>query len=123
MSIHPIPVTSRAPRSANAAPPAFDVERFRADFPILSREVHGQPLVYFDNAATTQKPQAVLDALLHYYSNDNANIHRAVHQLSESATRAYEEARRKVCRFLGAAKPREIIFVRGTTEGINLVAQ
>jgi cysteine desulfurase/selenocysteine lyase len=101
----------------------FDVMRVRADFPILSREVHGQPLIYFDNAATTQKPQAVFDALLHYYSNDNANIHRAVHQLSERATRAYEEARQKVCRFLGAAEPREIIFVRGTTEGINLVAQ
>jgi cysteine desulfurase/selenocysteine lyase len=97
--------------------------RVRADFPILSREVHGQPLIYFDNAATTQKPQAVVDALLHYYSNDNANIHRAVHLLSERATRAYEEARQKVCRFLGAAHPREIIFVRGTTEGINLVAQ
>lgn len=97
--------------------------RVREDFPILSREVHGQPLVYLDNAATTQKPQAVLYALSHYYSNDNANIHRAVHQLSERATRAYEEARRKVCRFLGAADPREIIFVRGTTEGINLVAQ
>src|SRR5579883_150241 len=101
----------------------FDVKRVREDFPILSREVHGQPLIYFDNAATTQKPQAVLDVLLHYYTNDNANIHRAVHLLSERATRAYEEARRKVSRFLGAADPREIIFVRGTTEGINLVAQ
>jgi cysteine desulfurase/selenocysteine lyase len=101
----------------------FDVMRVRADFPILSREIHGQPLIYFDNAATTQKPQVVLDALMHYYSNDNANIHRAVHLLSQSATRAYEEARQKVCRFLGAADPREIIFVRGTTEGINLVAQ
>src|SRR5262245_30089496 len=95
----------------------------REDFPILRREVHGQPLVYFDNAATTQKPQPVLDALQHYYGHDNANIHRAVHLLSERATRAYEEARQKVCRFLGAAEPREIIFVRGTTEGINLVAQ
>jgi cysteine desulfurase/selenocysteine lyase len=101
----------------------FDVMRVRADFPILSREIHGQPLIYFDNAATAQKPQVVLDALMHYYSNDNANIHRAVHLLSQSATRAYEEARQKVCRFLGAADPREIIFVRGTTEGINLVAQ
>src|SRR5579883_1094675 len=100
----------------------FDVKRVREDFPILSREVHGQPLIYFDNAATTQKPQAVLDALMHYYSNDNANIHRAVHLLSEQATRAYEEARHKVCRFLGAAAPQEIIFVRGATEGINLVA-
>ncbi len=118
MSIHPASLTR--PRSAPSG--GFDVMRVRADFPILSREVHGQPLVYFDNAATTQKPQAVLDALAHYYSNDNANIHRAVHLLSERATRAYEEARRKVCRFLGAADPREIIFTRGTTEGINLVA-
>ncbi len=101
----------------------FDVMRVRADFPILSREIHGQPLIYFDNAATTQKPQVVLDSLLHYYSNENANIHRGVHLLAERATRAYEEARQKVCRFLGAADPRGIIFVRGTTEGINLVAQ
>jgi cysteine desulfurase/selenocysteine lyase len=109
------------PRSAVSSG-GFDVMRVRKDFPILSREVHGQPLIYFDNAATTQKPQAVLDALLQYYTNDNANIHRAVHLLSERATRAYEDARRKVCRFLGAAEPREIIFVRGATEGINLVA-
>jgi len=101
----------------------FDVMRVRADFPILSREIHGQPLIYFDNAATTQKPQVVLDSLLHYYSNENANIHRGVHLLAERATRAYEEARQKVCRFLGAADPRGIIFVRATTEGINLVAQ
>jgi cysteine desulfurase/selenocysteine lyase len=120
MSIHPASLTR--PRSATPSG-GFDVMRVREDFPILGREVHGQPLVYFDNAATTQKPQAVLDALLHYYSNDNANIHRAVHLLSERATRAYEEARQKVCRFLGAAEPREIIFVRGATEGINLVAQ
>jgi cysteine desulfurase/selenocysteine lyase len=101
----------------------FDVKRFRDDFPILSREIHGQPLIYLDNAATTQKPQVVLDALSHYYRYDNANIHRAVHLLSQRATRGYEEARQKVCRFLGAADPREIIFVRGATEGINLVAQ
>ncbi|HEY7329027.1 MAG TPA: SufS family cysteine desulfurase [Gemmataceae bacterium] len=126
MSIHP-PSLIRGGAGVSPAPtnPAggLDVMRVRADFPILSRKVHGQPLIYFDNAATTQKPQAVLDALLHYYSNDNANIHRAVHLLSERATRAYEEARQKVCRFLGAAEPREIIFTRGTTEGINLVAQ
>jgi len=97
--------------------------RVREDFPILHQEVHGQPLIYFDNAATTQKPQAVLDALQHYYGHDNANIHRAVHLLSERATRAYEDARQKICRFLGAAESREIIFVRGATEGINLVAQ
>jgi cysteine desulfurase/selenocysteine lyase len=101
----------------------FEVLRIREDFPILRRQIHGQPLVYFDNAATTQKPQAVIDALEHYYSHDNANIHRAVHLLSLEATRAHDEARKKVCRFLGAAEPREIIFTRGTTEGINLVAQ
>jgi cysteine desulfurase/selenocysteine lyase len=132
MSIHPeyVGAASRAAPNgpARLAGPTstaggFDVMRVREDVPILSREVHGQPLVYFDNAATTQKPQAVLDALQHYYSHDNANIHRAVHLLSERATRAYEEARRKVCRFFGAADPREIIFVRGATEGINLVAQ
>jgi cysteine desulfurase/selenocysteine lyase len=110
------------PRSA-ASSGGFDVMHVRKDFPILSQEIHGEALVYLDNAATTQKPQAVLDALRHYYSHDNANIHRAVHLLSERATRAYEEARQKVCRFLGAAETREIIFVRGATEGINLVAQ
>jgi cysteine desulfurase / selenocysteine lyase len=124
MSIHPAPSPSRStihdPRSTISG---FDVMHIRADFPILRQEIHGQPLVYFDNAATTQKPQAVLDALQRYYGQDNANIHRAVHLLSERATRAYEEARQKVCRFLGAAEPREIIFVRGATEGINLVAQ
>jgi cysteine desulfurase/selenocysteine lyase len=123
MSIHPMAAAPLASRGANAAPLAFDAMRVREDFPILGREVHGQPLIYFDNAATTQKPQVVLDALLHYYGHDNANIHRAVHLLSERATRAYEEARRKVCAFLNAAETREIIFVRGATEGINLVAQ
>jgi cysteine desulfurase/selenocysteine lyase len=120
MSIHPIRVASPRPAASSGG---FDVMRVRQDFPILRQEIHGQPLVYFDNAATTQKPRAVLDALQHYYVHDNANIHRAVHLLGERATRAYEEARRKVCRFLGAAEPREIIFVRGVTEGINLVAQ
>src|SRR5579875_4225901 len=101
MSIHPPSLirgrtgTSPVPNGSSGG---FDAMRVRADFPILSREIHGQPLIYFDNAATTQKPQTVLDALMHYYSNDNANIPRAVHQLSEQATRAYEEARRKVCR-------------------------
>jgi cysteine desulfurase/selenocysteine lyase len=125
MSIHP-PSLVRGGTGAALVPGGptggFEVMRVRADFPILSREVHGQPLIYLDNAATTQKPQAVLDALMHYYRNDNANIHRAVHLLSERATRAYEEARQKACRFLGAAEPREIIFTRGATEGINLVA-
>src|SRR5262245_37703902 len=107
------------------APPAargLDVDAVRGDFPILRQKVHGRPLVYLDNAATTQKPAAVLDALERYYSADNANVHRAVHQLSERSTRSFEEARVKVQRFLNAASPREIIFVRGATEGINLVA-
>jgi len=102
---------------------AWDVERIRKDFPILQQEVHGKPLVYLDNAATTQKPQPVLDALQAYYTADNANVHRGVHLLSERATEAYEAARRRIQRFLHAADPREIIFVRGATEGINLVAQ
>jgi cysteine desulfurase/selenocysteine lyase len=102
---------------------AFDPARVRDDFPALQQKVHGKPLVYLDNAATTQKPRAVLDALNRYYALDNANVHRGVHELSERATRAYEEARAKVQRFLNAAAPREIIFVRGTTEAINLVAQ
>ena len=101
----------------------FDVQRVRADFPILNETIHGKPLVYLDNAATTQKPQSVLDALTHYYAHDNANIHRGVHLLSERATLAYEAARGKIQRFLNARKPEEIIFVRNATEAINLVAQ
>lgn len=101
----------------------FDVHKVRADFPILGRRVHDLPLVYLDNAATSQKPQAVIDAILHYYAFDNANIHRGVHLLSESATDAYEAARRTVQRFLNAEDRSEIIFVRGATEAINLVAQ
>jgi cysteine desulfurase/selenocysteine lyase len=104
-------------------PHFFEVQAVRAEFPILRQEIHGRPLVYLDNAATTQKPQAVLDTLLRYYACDNANVHRAVHQLSERATRDYEGAREKVRRFLNAAETREIIYTRGTTEGINLVAQ
>jgi cysteine desulfurase / selenocysteine lyase len=102
---------------------ALDVERIRKDFPILHQEVHGRPLVYLDSAATSQKPQVVLDALADYYARDNANVHRGVHRLSERATEAYEGARARIRRFLNAAHPREIVFVRGTTEGINLVAQ
>ncbi len=101
----------------------FDVVRVREDFPILTQRVHGKPLVYLDNAATSQKPQVVIDALAKYYSSQNANIHRGVHTLSELATYEYEKARGKVKLFLNAAESREIIFVRGTTEGINLVAQ
>jgi cysteine desulfurase/selenocysteine lyase len=105
------------------ARPLWDVERIRKDFPILHQEVYGKPLAYLDNAATAQKPQVVLDALRAYYTADNANVHRGVHRLSERATEAYEGARRQIQRFLNAAHPREIVFVRGTTEGINLVAQ
>jgi cysteine desulfurase/selenocysteine lyase len=108
---------SRAP----AVP--WGVERIRKDFPILHQEVHGKPLVYMDNAATAQKPQAVIDAIARYYATDNANVHRGVHRLSERATEAYEGARSRISRFLNAAHTREIIFVRGATEGINLVAQ
>jgi cysteine desulfurase/selenocysteine lyase len=100
----------------------FDVERVRADFPTLSVRVHGKPLVYLDNAATSHKPQAVIDSLVHYYTDLNSNIHRGVHHLSELATDAYEDARRKLQRFVNAADEREIVFVRGTTEAINLVA-
>jgi len=104
-------------------PKKFDVTRIREDFPILKEKVHGKPLVYFDNSATSQKPQVVIDALNHYYSAENANIHRGVHYLSEQATTAYESARGKVRQFLNARADKEIIFVRGTTEAINLVAQ
>ncbi len=102
---------------------AFDVEAVRRDFPILAQRVHGKPLAYLDNAATTQKPLAVVDAISRYYLHDNANIHRGVHELSERATAAYERARVAVQRFLHARAPEEIVFVRGTTEAINLVAQ
>jgi cysteine desulfurase/selenocysteine lyase len=95
----------------------------RADFPILDQQVHGQPLIYFDNAATSQKPRAVLDALRHYYERDNANVHRGIHELSNRATTAFEAARARAAKFINARSADEIIFTRGTTEGINLVAQ
>lgn len=101
----------------------FDVQRIRQDFPILATRVNGKPLVYLDNAATSQKPFAVLEAMARYYREDNANIHRGVHHLSERATAAYESARGDIARFLGATRPEEIVFTRGTTESINLVAQ
>jgi len=109
-------------RAGNGAG-ALDVARVRADFPILARKVHGKPLVYLDNAATTQKPRAVIDTITRYYETTNANIHRGVHFLSERATEEHDAARRTVQKFLGAAHSNEIIFVRGATEGINLVAQ
>lgn len=109
--------------AALAARASFDVERIREDFPILKAQAHGRPIVYLDNAATAQKPQAVIDAVSRYYAQDNANVHRGVHWLSEQATRAYEEARDRVRQFINAADRREVVFVRGTTEAINLVAQ
>lgn len=100
----------------------FDVGRVREEFPALKQLVHGKPLVYLDNAATTQKPQFVIDAITHFYQEDCSNIHRGVHLLSERATKAYEDARLAVQQFINAADPAEVIFVRGTTEAINLVA-
>lgn len=100
----------------------FDVARIRKDFPILSLNVHGKPLVYLDNAATSQKPQCVINAINEYYRSENSNIHRGVHYLSEKATQEYENVRTKVQRFINASSVKEIIFARGTTEGINLVA-
>ena len=100
----------------------FDVQKIREDFPILSREVYGKPLVYLDNAATTQKPLCVLDAMRDEYLNVNANVHRGVHYLSQQATDLHEAAREKVCNFINARKIEEIVFTRGTTEAINLVA-
>jgi len=116
MSIAAKPVSS-------ASKQRFDIERVRADFPILQQKVRGKPLVYLDNAATSQKPRAVIEAISRYYEGTNANIHRGVHFLSEHATEEYEAVRGIAQRFLNAAESREIIFVRGTTEGINLVAQ
>jgi cysteine desulfurase/selenocysteine lyase len=101
----------------------LDAARARAEFPILRQQVHGKPLVYLDNAATTQKPRAVLEAMDRYYEETNANIHRGVHLLSERATKLHDDARRAVGRFIGAVDPREVIFTRGTTESVNLVAQ
>ena len=105
-----------------AAAPALDVERVRKDFPILSRRVKGKPLVYLDNAATSQKPRPVIEAVSRFYSAENANIHRGIHHLSERATAAYDAVRARVARFVNAAAPEEIVFTRGTTESINLVA-
>jgi cysteine desulfurase/selenocysteine lyase len=99
-----------------------DFKALRKDFPILDQKVHGQPLIYFDNAATSQKPRAVIDALVQYYERDNANVHRGIHELSNRATNAFEAARTRTAKFLNARSADEIIFTRGTTEGVNLVA-
>lgn len=114
---------ARAGTDPRTGASALDVERIRKDFPILQQTVNGKPLIYLDNAATAQKPEVVLDTINRYYTTDNANIHRGVHALSIRATEAYEQARRKVQGFIGAARSAEIIFVRGATEGINLVAE
>ena len=111
------------PHSPDVVVSGFDVERLRSDFPILRERVHGKPLVYLDNAATSQKPETVINAIANYYRHDNANIHRGVHLLSQRGTDDYEAARGAVQRFLNARESREIIFVRGATEAINLVAQ
>jgi cysteine desulfurase/selenocysteine lyase len=108
--------------TAQKTMPALDIESIRKQFPVLNRTVKGKPLVYFDNAATSQKPQVVIDALVDYYSGFNANIHRGIHSLAEEATAAFEATRDTVQRFIGAGKREEIIFTKGTTESINLVA-
>ena len=102
---------------------SFDPQKLRADFPILHQQVNGHPLVYLDNGATSQKPRAVIDALVHYYERDNSNVHRGLHALSMRATDGYEGARARVAKFINAADPAEIIFTRGTTESINVVAR
>lgn len=112
--IHSIPANVQAP---------FDVNKVRADFPILQQRINGQPLIWLDNAATTQKPQQVIDRISHFYETENSNIHRAAHELAARATDAYENARKKVQGFLNASSVNEIVFVRGSTEAINLVAQ
>src|SRR5271170_833074 len=110
-------------RKARVASAIFPVEKLRKDFPILKQKVHGKVLVYLDNAATTQKPLVVIEAMDEYYRHYNANIHRGLHLLSEKATEAYEGTRLKVQKFLNAANSKEIVFTRGATESINLVAQ
>jgi cysteine desulfurase / selenocysteine lyase len=115
--------SNRGQAAAHDVAPGFDVERVRADFPILQKRVRGRDLVYLDNAATSQKPKAVIEAITRYYESDNANIHRGVHYLSERATAEFEAARKSIQIFLNARHVEEIVFVRGTTEAINLVAQ
>lgn len=109
-------------QAATNSKKSFDIDRIRQDFPILQQKVHGKPLIYLDSAATSQKPQVVIDALTRYYTEQNSNVHRGVHYLSQLATREYEGARVKVQKFLNAAEEHEIIFTRGTTDSINLVA-
>jgi cysteine desulfurase/selenocysteine lyase len=119
----PIGLESDVPAELNLSSYPFDVEAVRRDFPILRERVNGRPLTWLDSAATTQKPQSVIDRLKYFYEHENSNVHRAAHELAARATDAYESAREKVRRFLNAPAVREIVFVRGATEGINLVAQ
>jgi cysteine desulfurase/selenocysteine lyase len=112
-----------SPVKEGPAAAGLDLARIRRDFPILGRQVHGRPLIYLDNAATAQKPQIVIDAVSGFYRSENANIHRGVHYLSEQASAAYEAAREKVAHFINARSPHEVVFTRGTTDSINLVAQ
>jgi len=113
----------RTQTAVSATPASLDVEKLRRDFPILARDVRGRKLVYLDNAATTQKPRVVIERIVKYYQQENSNIHRGVHFLSELATEEHDRARQAVKNFIHAGDPREIVFVRGTTEAINLVAQ
>ena len=122
MRIHPSPPEAEVVTLHKPVAAGFDVERVRCDFPILARPVRGKALVYLDSAATTQKPRVVVEAMARYFDQENANVHRGVHFLSERATEAYEGARERVRRFLNARDASEIVFVRGTTEAINLVA-
>lgn len=115
-------MTNRTETSGMPEAGIFNIEKIRNDFPILSKTIHGKPLVYLDNAATTQKPQIVIDSLVEYYTSMNANVHRGVHHLSEVSTKAFEDSRIKIKNFLNANSDKEIIFTRGTTESINLVA-
>jgi cysteine desulfurase / selenocysteine lyase len=123
IKLEPTGIDPDVPRDLNLSSYSFDAEALKRDFPILREKVNGRPLVWLDNAATTQKPQSVIDRLKYFYEHENSNVHRAAHELAARATDAYESAREKVRRFLNASSTREIIFVRGATEGINLVAQ
>lgn len=122
-NFQPIGIEPDVPRDLNLSSYPFDAEAIKRDFPILRERVNGRPLVWLDNAATTQKPQSVIDRLKYFYEHENSNVHRAAHELAARATDAYESAREKVRRFVNASSTREIVFVRGATEGINLIAQ
>src|SRR5215472_7604128 len=121
--MNPIAPSPQPSPPMGAREKSIDWAKLRADFPILDQKVHGHPLIYFDNAASSQKPRAVIDALKYYYEHDNANVHRGIHELSNRATNAFEASRARVAKFINAKTDHEIIFTRGTTEGINLVAQ